>query len=66
MTTRKIHFSRNGFLCVFCFNKRKGAYRIVDEGKSCEKCNRAYDYKPLPPIEVMCPLCNGKGILKGG
>ena len=56
----KILFSKMGFKCGFCAKKRTGAYRIVDGAKSCEKCNRAYDYVPQD-VTVPCPVCSGVG-----
>jgi len=53
--------SRKGFKCAYCGKKRKGAYKIVDGEKSCELCNRAYDYKPPAVLAIVCPVCNGKG-----
>lgn len=41
---------------------QKGAYKIVDENKSCEVCNRAYDYV-VPKLCAECPTCKGKGYL---
>jgi hypothetical protein len=59
----KIIVSRKGFHCDFCNQKKVGAYRIIDGAKSCEKCNRAYDYV-APKKVVECPLCQGKGYLE--
>ena len=36
--------------------------RFVDGAKSCEACNRKYDYN-APPILIKCPLCKGLGHL---
>lgn len=51
----KIHISK-GFTCYYCGKKRFGAWRWVDGKRSCESCNRKYDYKP-PEINVRCPMC---------
>jgi hypothetical protein len=61
----KIYHSKNGFKCAYCGQKCKGAYKIVDDEKSCEQCNRAYDYKPSKEkTEIKCPVCKGEGILR--
>ena len=54
----EIKISKKGFKCAYCGEKRKGAYKIVDGVKSCEKCNRAYDYIPSnSEVNIYCPLC---------
>ncbi len=55
--------SRKGFRCAYCGRKKKGAYRIVDGQRSCEVCNRSYDYKE-PKLAVKCPVCKGHGYFK--
>jgi hypothetical protein len=56
----KVKISRKGFKCAYCDKFRKGAYKIVDGMRSCESCNRAYDYH-APEIRILCKVCNGKG-----
>jgi len=58
-------FSKRKFLCGYCQKKRKGSYRYSDNVRSCEKCNRAYDYVPKM-IFTECPLCKGAGHLVAG
>ena len=66
-----LHISTRGFICDFCGKKRKGAWRYVDGGRSCEKCNREYEpsnckvceYRKIGIIKVKCPTCKGKGYL---
>jgi hypothetical protein len=48
------------FRCAYCNQKRpKGTiFRFVDGRKSCESCNRLYDYKPNDKeFLTKCPLC---------
>jgi len=56
--------SKRKFLCGYCGKRKTGAYRWVDGKRSCEKCNRAYDYRAPPPKEVECPVCHGEGVLQ--
>lgn len=51
-----IIISKKGFKCAYCGKQKKGAYKIVDNEKSCETCNRAYDYIP-PKHIIKCPCC---------
>lgn len=54
--SQKIFVSTRFFKCAYCEERKKGAYKIVDGYKSCEQCNRMYDYKPVPVV-IKCPLC---------
>lgn len=65
-----LHISTKGFRCAFCGKQRKGAWRYVDGGRSCEICNREYDPPKCntcelkqPQLKIKCPLCKGKGYL---
>ena len=60
---KKVVISKKPFKCAFCGKKKTGAYRIVDDAKSCESCNRAYDYRPGTYCAV-CPVCKGQGYLQ--
>ncbi len=62
MWESQIIISKNRFKCHFCGFVKTGAYKFVDGEKSCEKCNREYDYV-APKLEIKCPVCLGKGIL---
>ena len=70
-TDRSIHVSKHEFRCAFCGRLRKGAWRYVDGGKSCEQCNREYDpldcksceYRKNSIVKIKCPTCKGKGYL---
>ena len=55
---KMIYISKRGFICAFCNRKRKGAYTFSDGERSCEKCNRGYDYKPkITGLYINCPVC---------
>ena len=58
----KIIIAKKPFKCAYCGKMKKGAYKIVDDDKSCEVCNRAYDYIS-PKLCAECPTCQGKGYL---
>ena len=62
MSQSGVIISKNGFKCAYCGKQRIGAYKIVDDGKSCERCNRRYD--PPPNLVATCPTCNGDGYLE--
>ena len=35
--------SKKRFTCNYCGKRKRGTYRWVDGGKSCEVCNKLYD-----------------------
>jgi hypothetical protein len=63
MKLKESGFSVLGFRCYYCNRQRKGRWKNVDGYRSCEKCNRAYDYQP-EEIKIKCPTCDGKGYFK--
>ena len=58
----KIIIAKKSFKCAYCGKMKKGAYKIVDDNRSCEVCNRAYDYVS-PKLCAEFPTCQGKGYL---
>lgn len=53
----------SGFKCAYCNRKKTGAFRWVDGGRSCAKCNRLFDPPKPEPVRINCPTCKGKGVL---
>lgn len=62
MSANKIIIAKKPFRCAYCYKIKTGPYKIVDDNKSCEVCNRAYDYV-APKLCAECPTCKGKGYL---
>ena len=54
--------TKGRFKCAYCGRWRTGAYRWVDQARSCSKCNRRDD-PPEVKYDVVCPMCKGTGNL---